>query len=74
MIDQGGMLNQPATCSPWTVGADYDCTDWMNEFFPVQTDPLNGGEYYLTEIARRFALTTNSVQRGRIRKAAYPPC
>lgn len=60
MIDQGGILNQPATCSPWTVGADYDCTDY--EFFPVQIDPLNGGEYYLTEIARRFALTTNSVQ------------
>jgi hypothetical protein len=25
--------------------------------------PLNGGEYYLTEIARRFALTTNSIRR-----------
>lgn len=60
MIDQGGMLNQPAVCSPWTVGADYECTP--NEFFPVQIDPLNGGDYYLTEIARRFALTTNSVQ------------
>ena len=31
------------------------------EFFPIQTDPLNGAPYYLTEIARRFALTTNSV-------------
>jgi hypothetical protein len=60
IVDQGGMLNQPATCSPWTVGADYDCTPY--EFFPVQTDPLNLGEYYLTEIARRFALTTNSVE------------
>ncbi len=59
MISQGGMLNQPATCSPWTVGATYECTPY--EFFPVQIDPLNGGEYYLTEIARRFALTTNSV-------------
>ncbi|MBE2224787.1 MAG: hypothetical protein IAF02_24820, partial [Anaerolineae bacterium] len=59
MVDQGGMLNQPAKCSPWTVGADYDCEDY--EFFPVQIDPLNEGEYYLTEIARRFALTTNSV-------------
>jgi hypothetical protein len=59
IVDQGGMLNQPASCSPWTVGADYDCTDY--EFFPVQIDPLNGGEFYLTEIARRFALTTNSV-------------
>ena len=58
-VSQGGMLNQPAICNPFTVGADYDCTDY--EMFPVQTDPLNGGEYYLTEIARRFALTTNSV-------------
>ena len=60
IVDQGGMLNQPASCSPWTVGASVDCTDY--ELFPVQTDPLNGGEFYLTEIARRFALTTNSVQ------------
>ncbi|MFN2169485.1 MAG: choice-of-anchor O protein, partial [Anaerolineae bacterium] len=59
LVDQGGMLNQPAKCSPWTVGADYECTPY--EFFPVQTDPLNGGDYYLTEISRRFALTTNSV-------------
>ena len=36
-----------------------DCTEY--ELFPVQTDPLNGGDFYLTEIARRFALTTNSV-------------
>jgi hypothetical protein len=60
IVDQGGMINQPAICSPWTVGASYDCDDY--QFFPVQIDPLNGGEYYLTEIARRFALTTNSVQ------------
>jgi hypothetical protein len=70
-IDQGGMLNQPAICSPWTVGADYDCDPY--EFFPVQIATLNAGddnadndyeigEFYLTEIARRFALTTNSVQ------------
>jgi hypothetical protein len=59
IVDQGAMLNQPAKCSPWTVGTDYECTPY--EFFPVQTDPLNGGEFYLTEIARRFALTTNSV-------------
>ncbi len=60
IVDQGGMLNQPAICSPWTVGATYQCTP--HEFFPVQIDPLNEGEFYLTEIARRFALTTNSVQ------------
>lgn len=59
VIDQGGMLNQPAICNPNMVGSDYECT--AGEFFPVQTDLLNGGEYYLTEIARRFALTTNSV-------------
>lgn len=58
-VAQGGMLNQPAKCSPWTVGANYTCEPY--EFFPVQIDPLNGGEFYLTEIARRFALTTNSV-------------
>ncbi len=60
IVDQGGILNQPASCSPWTVGDSVDCTDY--ELFPVQTDPLNEGEFYLTEIARRFALTTNSVQ------------
>jgi hypothetical protein len=75
-VDQGGMLNQPAVCSPWTVYKDVDaatCTPY--EFFPVQeatitsTDPTNPdnenvhviGDFYLTEIARRFALTTNSV-------------
>ncbi len=60
LIDQGGMINEPAKCSPWTVGDTFDCTDY--EYFPVQIDPLNEGEFYLTEIARRFALTTNSVQ------------
>jgi len=59
LVDQGGILNQPATCSPWTVGATYECTPY--EFFPVQIDPLNGGNFYLTEIARRFSVTTNSV-------------
>lgn len=51
LVDQGGMLNQPAL----------DRTLDVPTFFPVQIDPLNLGEYYLTEIARRFALTTNSV-------------
>ena len=49
IVAQGGMLNQPAV----------DRT--TDEFFEIQVDELNGGEYYLTEIARRFALTTNSV-------------
>jgi hypothetical protein len=48
-VDQGGILNQPAV------------DRFTDEFFPTQTDPLNLGEFYLTEIARRFALTTNSV-------------
>lgn len=58
LVDQGGMLNQPAKCSPWTVGDGFDCTDY--EFFPVQIDPLNLGEFYLTEISRRFALALNN--------------
>jgi hypothetical protein len=41
IVDQGGMLNQPAVCSPWTVGASTtSATEY--EFFPVQIDPLNG--------------------------------
>jgi len=67
IVDQGAMLNQPATCSPWTVGADYECDEY--KFFPTQIDPLNGGEYYLTEIARRFALTTNSVSAAAASKS-----
>jgi hypothetical protein len=58
-VAQGGMLNQPARCSPWTIGDTFDCTDY--EFFPVQTDPLNGGEFYLTEISRRFAMALNNI-------------
>ncbi len=62
MIAQGGMINQPSSCSPWTIYPDPEspvCEPY--EFFPMQTDPLNGAPFYLTEIARRFALTTNSV-------------
>ena len=62
MIAQGGMINQPSSCSPWTIYPDEDsqvCEPY--EFFPMQTDPLNGAPFFLTEIARRFALTTNSV-------------
>ena len=51
LVDQGGILNQPAL----------DRTLDTPAFFPIQIDPLNEGDYYLTEIARRFALTTNSV-------------
>jgi hypothetical protein len=62
MVAQGGMINPPSKCSPWTVYPDETvatCTPY--EFFPAQTDPLNRAPYYLTEISRRFALTTNSV-------------
>ena len=62
MLEQGGMINQPSSCSPWTIYPDPEsavCEPY--EFFPMQTDPLNGAPFYLTEIARRFALTTNSV-------------
>jgi hypothetical protein len=61
MILQGGMLNQPAQCS-FDAGEDDPLCAGLDEgsFYPTQTDD-RGYEYYLTEIARRFALTTNSV-------------
>ncbi len=62
MVEQGGMINQPSSCSPWTIYPDPEsavCEPY--EFFPMQTDTLNGAPFYLTEINRRFALTTNSV-------------
>ncbi len=65
MVAQGGLLNQPSSCSPWTVYPDdtvATCTPY--EFFPLQTDPLNNAPYYLTEISRRFALATNSVSQA----------
>jgi hypothetical protein len=62
MVAQGGLLNQPSKCSPWTVYADETVATCVPyEFFPIQTDPLNGAPFYLTEIARRFSLATNSV-------------
>jgi hypothetical protein len=57
-IDQGGMLNQPAVCKDED---DFHCTDGLGEFYEIQIDEYEN-EYYLTEIARRFALTTNSVK------------
>ncbi len=65
MVAQGGLLNQPSKCSPWTVYPDdavATCTPY--EFFPLQQDPLNGAPYYLTEISRRFSLATNSVSQA----------
>jgi len=74
MVQQGGMLNQPAQCN-YDSGLDDPLCDGIEEgeFYPIQYDgrdtDANGtveeGEgypFYLTEIARRFALTTNSVK------------
>ena len=57
MVAQGGMLNQPAVCKDTD---DLYCAGGVDEFYDIQLDP-RGYEYYLTEISRRFALTTNSV-------------
>jgi hypothetical protein len=58
MVQQGGMLNQPAVCKD---ELDEFCTGGVDEFYDIQVDD-RGYEFYLTEIARRFALTTNSVK------------
>ncbi len=57
MVSQGGMINQPAVCKDDT---EEFCTGGVDEFYDIQLDD-RGFEYYLTEISRRFALTTNSV-------------
>ncbi len=56
MVSQGGMLNQPAVCKDID---DEFCTE-VGAFYEIQVDDREF-DYYLTEIARRFALTTNSV-------------
>jgi hypothetical protein len=64
VVQQGGMLNQPASCSPWFIPTDYTHPDIVcepYEIFEPQVDPITGYEYYLTEISRRFALTLNSI-------------
>jgi len=63
-VQQGGMLNQPAQCSPYFIttadtNPDATCPE-DGAFFDIQTDPITGYEYYLTEIARRFALMLNN--------------
>ncbi len=61
MVDQGGFINQPAQCKFDASEDDPMCAGLAEgDFYPVQTDS-RGYEYYLTEISRRFALTTNSV-------------
>lgn len=58
MVAQGGMLNQPAVCKNED---DPFCTD-VGAFYDIQVDTrVEPNEFYLTEISRRFALTTNSV-------------
>lgn len=65
IVQQGGMINQPAKCSPYmitTVDSNPEATcPAPGEFFDIQIDPFTGYEYYLTEIARRFALTLNNI-------------
>ena len=60
MVNQGGMLNQPAVCKDDT---EEFCSEGVGEFYDIQYDDRDGElyPYYLTEISRRFALTTNSV-------------
>lgn len=62
MVNQGGMINQPAVCKD---ELDEFCTDGVGEFYDIQLDVRSETEsypFYLTEISRRFALTTNSVK------------
>ena len=65
IVQQGGMLNQPAKCSPYFINTDLTNPDATclgpGEFFYVQVDDETGYEFYLTEIARRFALTLNNI-------------
>jgi hypothetical protein len=56
-VQQGGMLNQPAKCTPDDALAGL-CTD--GDFYPyvyenVDLDPEQDDEVYETEIARRFS-------------------
>ncbi|MCB8984251.1 MAG: hypothetical protein H6659_10535 [Ardenticatenaceae bacterium] len=65
VVQQGGMLNQPAKCSPYFITTDQTHPDIScpgpGEFYDTEFDPITGYEYYLTEIARRFALTSNNI-------------
>jgi hypothetical protein len=61
IVEQGMMLTQPAQCK-FDASEDDPLCNGIEEgdFYPFQTDD-RGFEYWLTEISRRFALTTNSV-------------
>ncbi len=65
VVQQGGMINQPAKCSDWfpsyeAMNPAITCPG-HGEFFDTQIDLETGNEYFLTEIARRFALTLNNI-------------
>jgi len=65
IVQQGGMINQPAKCSPYFITTDQTNPDIScpapGEFYDTEIDPITGYEYYLTEISRRFALTENNI-------------
>ncbi len=65
VVQQGGMLNQPARCSPYFITTDQTHPDIScpepGAFYDTEIDPITGYEYYLTEISRRFALTLNNI-------------
>jgi hypothetical protein len=53
-VAQGGMLNQPATCTPGDAGDSERCPNGEGEFYALLTDDF-GNEFYETEISRRFS-------------------
>ncbi len=67
IVQQGGMINQPAQCSPYFITTDQTHPDIVcdetnaYEFYDVQVDPITEYEYYLTEISRRFAMSSNNI-------------
>jgi hypothetical protein len=65
VVQQGGMLNQPAQCSDWfptyeNMNPAITCSGGHGTFFDPLIDEITGYEYYLTEISRRFAMTLNN--------------
>jgi hypothetical protein len=54
VVQQGGMLNQPATCTPGDAEDNERCPYGEGEFYALLTDDF-GNEFYETEISRRFS-------------------
>jgi hypothetical protein len=52
-VMQGGMLNQPAQCSPYDVLEGKGCN--LGEFMLLEDPLYEGNEFYETEISRRFS-------------------